>query len=86
MGLENEMNEAKMNPKAIANKIMAAHLEKLEVTDATKLRGAHKLSQNDATLVFAYLTMAKAETMERLTRVKKSKKALEAGKETEETK
>jgi hypothetical protein len=79
------MNEVTLNPKQIANRIMAGYLEKMEVGDAAKLRATHKISQNDATLVFAYLTMAKAETIGRFTRVKKSK-ALEAGKETEETK
>lgn len=78
------MEMTKMNPKQIANKLMAEHLEKLDVTDPTKLRAAHKLSQNDAGLVFAYLTLAKAETIGRFTKVKKNK--LEAGKETPETK
>ena len=71
----------KFNAKSFANGLLAGHIEKMEVPDAVKIRTAHKLSQNDATLVFAYLTMAKAESMERFTRVKKSKK-LEAGKET----
>jgi hypothetical protein len=71
--MENTMNEVKMNPKQIAGKIIADHLEKLDVTDAGKIRAAHKLSQADASLVHGYLTIIKAETTARLTRVKKAK-------------
>jgi hypothetical protein len=78
------MNEAKMNPKQLANKLIAEHMEKLEISDPTKLRATLKISQNDAGLVFAHLTLAKAETIGRFTKVKKQK--LEAGKETAETK
>lgn len=82
------MNEAKLNPKQIAYKLVAEHLDKMEVPDVTKLRKDMKISQGDATLVFAYLTMAKAELGERFTRVKVSKKksALAAGKETADNK
>jgi hypothetical protein len=82
-----EINMVKFNAKQFANKLIAAHLEKMDIGDPQKLRTAHKISQGDATLVFAYLTMAKAELGERFTRVKVSKKkALEAGKETEDNK
>lgn len=80
------MNDIKLNPKQLANKIIADHIMKLEVPDSTKLRGTLKISQGDATLVFAHLSLSKAELEERFTRVKKSKKVLEAGKETPDNK
>ena len=48
MGLEIDME--KFNAKSFANKLIAEHMERLEV-DAQKIRTAHKISQGDATLV-----------------------------------
>jgi hypothetical protein len=78
----------KFNAKSAANKLIAEHLEKLEAPDATKLRTTLKISQNDAVLTAAYVTLMKAELGERFSRVKVSKKskALAAGKETPESK
>jgi hypothetical protein len=79
--------ETKFNAKSEANKFIAAHLEKLEIPDQAKLRKDMKLSQSDSALMSAYITLQKAELLERFTRVKVSKKkALEAGKENDSNK
>jgi hypothetical protein len=82
--MENTM-ETKFNAKQEANKFIASHLEKLEIPGQEKLRKDLKLSQSDSALMNAYITLQKAELLERFTRVKKSK-SLEAGKETPENK
>jgi hypothetical protein len=76
----------KLNAKAVAGKFIAEQLAHIDIGDVTKIRKDMKISQGDATLVFAHFTMIKAETMERLTRVKSKKNALVAGTETPDNK